>query len=868
MGWLRDLMRARQPPIRSFDALARAAIARPDWPSGSRLQPRSLAALLSRLDRDVGLEWLREREQIQTLLADLLGCPTSDLQAAASENTRSLAPSERRLRLDDVPYARSLDLSSESLFPGIPRLVLEPETWRRLWWIAPSGAGRTIVGQWLAARSRAIFVNAPGARSVVEADLTHGPLFVEVRSPADAWPSWPSDRLCVAAPFSPGSGWDVVTTPPASEYARELVDWVAARLPADGNFPPARVSAWLEAGPITEGWVDGPGTLLGLTGAIDQLGAKALERTNSRELARRFLLYRAAAMERRGDADGAWLRRHGWNVLKALVRRALTDAEAGWDVPRTREQWLDLVPPEYQREVDLDWLRVSLGDGSSALRRSDLERAARRLPPGAYRIIRALINAGLLCSTGTADQLTFRPRWLMIVLSREVLTELVRASPSEWGEALLRPHAALSVADELLARAEREDLGLIEDVLELDADQNPAHVAAVEAVFTVVGVALLLGAEFPDDLLAALVAEQLGLAVPSVGNPPSRRIGHPTAPPESLLGRSTWVLSALALTEGLLPRGPGPYGGLLPWSGAASPGLLSAMLDQVLPGLAHGRAPPRWAKAALGLVDRLRATVGRAAADWHPLERPGAILEEVEHEVLSWETIAGLERDVALVDLLEELAQARGQAWPDVARAIWHAWSESSGEIETTPLMAHHQPWARRLWAHIPCGVVMTLLERSPRAVLLDHLDDEHWAQLLAAPPARLSPAGMRVLWQSLPAKHWTAAWSVLPPSDPEVLAELWRKAPAWVLGKVGELGQARDWHGLVLLLTQAPDDQTAACVAIGEQLPMGSIPDQTVSELVAWLRRRVAHRVPDWRRAYGYLAELERSLHFAQRGS
>ena len=69
MGWLRDLMRSRVPPIRSFDALARLALARPDWPPTVRPKPRSLGALFSRLDREAGLEWLDDREQVRTVLA-------------------------------------------------------------------------------------------------------------------------------------------------------------------------------------------------------------------------------------------------------------------------------------------------------------------------------------------------------------------------------------------------------------------------------------------------------------------------------------------------------------------------------------------------------------------------------------------------------------------------------------------------------------------------------------------------------------------------------------------------------------------------------------------------------------------------------
>jgi hypothetical protein len=241
-------------------------------------------------------------------------------------------------------------------------------------------------------------------------------------------------------------------------------------------------------------------------------------------------------------------------------------------------------------------------------------------------------------------------------------------------------------------------------------------------------------------------------------------------------------------------------------------------------------------------------------------------LEELEHDVLSWETIDGLEQHGSLVDLLAELGEARGHPWAQVARAIWHAWEESREELENSPLLGADQPWAARLWQHVPVSVLRALLERHPQAVRLDHLDDQQWLGLFESPPAGLSPLGQRVLWQAVPVEHWAAAWSALAPSDPEALASLWRRAPELVLARARECWETRDWDGLGLLRAVVPDDQTAAWVGIGEQLSPGAMPDEVVAELVAWLHGRVARRVPGWRRAYGFLAELEQALERARR--
>jgi hypothetical protein len=51
MGWLRDLMTGAKPPVRSYGELARSVLKTRHWPDSPKPQPRSLAALFSKLDR-------------------------------------------------------------------------------------------------------------------------------------------------------------------------------------------------------------------------------------------------------------------------------------------------------------------------------------------------------------------------------------------------------------------------------------------------------------------------------------------------------------------------------------------------------------------------------------------------------------------------------------------------------------------------------------------------------------------------------------------------------------------------------------------------------------------------------------------------
>ena len=59
MGWLRDLMLDAEVP--SFGALARSALLHSSWPDQTKAQPRSLAAMFSRFDRGMELDWLAAR---------------------------------------------------------------------------------------------------------------------------------------------------------------------------------------------------------------------------------------------------------------------------------------------------------------------------------------------------------------------------------------------------------------------------------------------------------------------------------------------------------------------------------------------------------------------------------------------------------------------------------------------------------------------------------------------------------------------------------------------------------------------------------------------------------------------------------------
>src|SRR5690349_12536704 len=123
MGWLRDLMTTADPPVRSFEKLAAAASKTPDWPTNNRVQTRSLATLLGRLDRGQDLSWLADRHAVQVALARSLGVPLDEIRRALGARAQG-SEDLRAHRLRDLPAARPLDFASDELPPCVPVEVL------------------------------------------------------------------------------------------------------------------------------------------------------------------------------------------------------------------------------------------------------------------------------------------------------------------------------------------------------------------------------------------------------------------------------------------------------------------------------------------------------------------------------------------------------------------------------------------------------------------------------------------------------------------------------------------------------------------------------------------------------------------------
>jgi hypothetical protein len=878
MGWLRDSMRQGRSPHRSFGSVARAALAHPGWPKDSRPQARSLSALFSKLDRGLELQWLADRPAVQKVLAEVVGAPPGRFEEIASSALATATDQVRRVLFDDLPYASPLDLTDEPLPPGLPTLVQVPRSWKRVWWLAPSGAGRSLVGSWLLARRLARYVAAADlgeAAAELEADpqSTNEAVFVEVWSPRPTAAAPPNrDAICVAAPFPPresDGAWTVVTSPAPETYVRRLVAWAALRLPRDGKLVPVEAEDYLEAA-AARGAIDGFGAAVGLVGLADQYGVRELERSGLPRIGARFVRDRFAELRRMGILDAAWLEEAATDALAELVKRLVTDdAESAWEEPRTRDDWMRLVPGEYEEALDADWLRASLAQSKGPSALQDVERALAELPPGPFRIVRSLEQAGLLRHKHGGERLLLSPRWLARHLVESAKTRIADGTAREWSEGLVSPHAAGSTLRALVTRLVLGDTSPLEDALELANDREPASVAALEAAVRAAGLAVLSGVEIAEDVVLALWDQQVGLLV-ELDDGPHPRLGYDddAVEGEPLLAVGTFRLAALALSEAL-PAGRGLHHPVLrPWLDFTAPSHAATLdsIREVLRRLDPHTTP--WVREAYALAHRWRA-LRDVGARWddaeprtplpslHALEWPHAVLSAVTAgETPPWRDLAGAS-DEAVRALLAIAAHERKSA-ADVAQTFWRSFAEDPASLGDDTPLSPSGPHARLFYAHaLPAALELAFARNLVAAeqVPYEHLDEAAFRAALGARPDAL--AGVRTAWTAMPPEILRDALRTAA-AAPDDLRTAWGRAPGVAFGALNDALDRNDTLAQALLFT-APPSATTAIAGLLEARLVGATwlrPERTVMTR-RWLAARIAARAEGWRDAFELLWKI-----------
>jgi hypothetical protein len=845
--------------VRSFDELAKLCLKSTDWPSDSAMQHRSLGAILGRLDREEGLEWLTGRPAVQRALAGALGMEKGALLLAL--RPRQAAQDERRVTWAAMPLARGLDLVEEELFPGLPTEVLHPHLYDRLIWVAPSGSGRSLVGQWLTARGLGAH------RSLARVDPANvpreRPLLLELGSAEGLTEDVLLSGICVAVPepWEPPAGFGpctVVRSPPVSELIEPLVRWACARFAERALLGPERLVSRI-AQLAEQGLVASAGDVLGLVGLADAEGQEALDEVTLERAATAWLKRRARERLDPETPEYGWVRRSGLRTLVALARTVTTDEGDPLFCPRPFDAWSELLPENARHGPDLEWLKAALPEVEPSVRVSALERATEKLPPGAFRALRAFEHLGLFARDGS-DRLALRPHWLVRVTESLALGELVTGPAFDWGEALLSPRMAPATMERLITTARARALPL-EELIEPSASADPGYAAAIEGAVRALGAAELFDVHVGGDALEPLWDEQLRLSVALADGLVAPRIEHtPVAARNGgfWLCRGAWYLSLLAFGEALDAHQGRKHALLRPWLATEPPVGISALLDAVAEALERPDAPRELWGPAVALVSRLGALLGPLGAhrERHPLERAATVADEAAVGVLAWSSVAELAGDRLGTVGLAHLVQSRRLDPALFGQQVWQAFETAGMPSDGADALLSPE-LAPLVLPTAPSAALHVLLPAFVKLAEPPQLSPSQWLALfgaeLGAVPARF--------FRLIPAALVGAA------VDPtcraghrEGLAVLWTRATAELTRVLmEELLATRPTRARELLFETAPPGVTLE--VLGRLPPASTLlrgPAASLTAVRRFLHGRVAARSPGFRDAYKLLDELE----------
>lgn len=521
-------MTTADSPISSFGQLAGRCLDHEQWPGHIALKYRSLSTLFSKLDRDKDLDWLRDRIEVQQILAELLGRPLGDIRSSIGETPNF--NNSRFLRFVDVRYARELDLTREELPPGIPRQAWDPPSWEPTWWHAPPGSGRSLTAAWLRARGLA-HTHVVTSREDLEEAPPRGPLFVEIASHVapDALDLKEEDYqslrafrrpLCIAASFGPPRSrpesrkFKVITAEPPASYIPELIDWVAERLDETGEFRPDRVETWMLKVAIPAGAVQTWGDALGLMGMADEVPLRSLLAKSLDELGVHFVERRLREVSEHQKLTPKQIG-SAFDALKQCAARVLVTGENTLEASHPLDEWTALLSaPQGEDSPDPEWFTAALrGALGAQVSRRDLLRAARKLPPSSFQLTRGLEAARLLVrdpNTLARDESgaerTLHPRWLVSLLTSRAAQEVLYLTPSQWGRVLLVGRDADRIIHGLSHAARRDQFEAIFNLVEDYEADDAAHSAALEGSVIALGLSFLEGLEVPDELIEGVFA--------------------------------------------------------------------------------------------------------------------------------------------------------------------------------------------------------------------------------------------------------------------------------------------------------------------------------------------------------------------------
>lgn len=896
MGWFFELVGEIDRDLAGPRPLAKAML--DNWPKErGKSQPKggvsSLASQLSKVDREPASRWIRA-EWRQRVVEDTVGMRHGSV-ARRLDDLEVAAPGDA-LHLDAVPGC-VIDLSTAMLPPGLPPELEHPQSWNRLWWFAPSGSGRSLVGQMLEATQRATFVRATTWEAVekaIRASSESAPVLVELEGALggpvpESIRKTEANRFCIAAPFLPAALPQPPTSlrdkeraaPPAhwpgqltmasfdAETVGLLLRWVARGLAGANDPNVTAATSWLRQEVLP---VLGIGTLTDALSLVS-LYLEYEDRCHGQplsDLARMYIEQRLLTSREAGPNPPS---AEVYERLVQMARKCIARGSAPWSERRTRKEWAALLPAGLTPDLVDEIVHATAAEDPSAA--ASVRNALTKLLGTPEALVDALVRALVLKATGRSRLYAIQPHWLReTVLSEAVTATLDGGDVDEIGEAALHPEYAESVAAEMVSRVARGDLDVVRTAIDGE-NAGIAETAVLELSFVAAGLAVLIGMELPSELLDKLWNAEMSLPRPT-GRLPGPLLQAPREQQEQtpVLHVGLWYLAALAISEG--KEEPTEPAVLQPWLGAE----VSYEGSQVLMLAHHGVRALRERGVGEALVSaayRLgsRLLDARGAAVLLPgfqspcvLQYPAFLVQRTQLGDLEPEHLRILQDPEFPLDELDIEAAKREVEWAAIARCIWTTWVRSGDSVDRRErLPMEHEWWRDRLFREIPGDAIREgayKLIDDPRNADLSGFGDEQWQAVLEVISGDLlqlehyrGPAWIK----AMPAKwirkaveqrvlNGHPAWSCA--------AALWTEHPASVvdglqvlLAKTGFRDEA------FMIIHSAPDAHKRTVFDLVHASLQGrTCADQELRSVWSWAQELVTQRVPFWRDAYELMVE------------
>lgn len=476
------------------------------WDQGGQRKhrsPRSLAGELRKLDRGDGLGWWRARPEAAQALARILQIDVGDLGLDDGAHAT--------FRFVDFPVLPAFDPRSDSPWRGATLAWLDvpsdPEV--ALWVRCPPGAGRSFACHWHRARGTATAISTVSVAAAMERIPDEGSVLIEVESLApeptleqlaqlgargDVTVLGPTEppRL-LEPPVLPGheatqherelherhmqvlEGWRSIAWSVHGEWPDSFVHWLANRLPPNHRGLGMHLRSWLATLDPDQTLFRTPGDIIALCGLVAEQPGDA-----PRDLVTRWLdnLCNRAAV---GDSPRSrWLRQRGARTIDQVVRSHWDQLDTPWGAPMLRERWEALIPDDCAPKVERD-------------PSSESDQVV--LIPDRAEAVDYLIGARLLRYT-RPGWLAFRPFWVMELIARDHVSQIVESDTLAWGLTAMDVQRGSLVAKTLDELGENDPdtfHAVIERVVGTPATNDIAAIAAVEALFSSTGRLLASG---------------------------------------------------------------------------------------------------------------------------------------------------------------------------------------------------------------------------------------------------------------------------------------------------------------------------------------------------------------------------------------